>query len=280
MTKPITALEGMTFGCDPELFIVDEDGKFVSPEEFLPGTKEEPFKVDCGAVQVDGMAAEFNIDPVDNFEDFYGNIKTVMHELKKFLPKGHSFSHSVSATFDQVTWNEASHGAKLLGCSPDFNAWTLNVNTPPDASKFPRTRFAGGHLHFGWTNGATPCDPVFYQSCVDLVREMDWHLGGWSVLKDKDKSRREMYGKAGSMRFKPYGVEYRVLSNFWLFGNKPSMIRLWNRMNTALRNMSVGASYGDSEHAAKFTNLLIQTINTGERDAVLEREFFFPIVEY
>ena len=45
---------------------------------------------------------------------------------------------------------------------------------------------------------------------------MDYAIGVPSVLIDSDKARRRLYGKAGSMRHKPYGVEYRTLSNFWL----------------------------------------------------------------
>jgi hypothetical protein len=41
-------------------------------------------------------------------------------------------------------------------------------------------------------------------------------LGIPSVLLDDDTRRRSMYGAAGAIRIKAYGVEYRVLSNFWV----------------------------------------------------------------
>ena len=45
---------------------------------------------------------------------------------------------------------------------------------------------------------------------------MDILLGLPSVILDADTERRAMYGAAGAHRIKPYGVEYRSLSNFWL----------------------------------------------------------------
>ncbi|MOA35237.1 hypothetical protein D3C78_1566850 [compost metagenome] len=48
------------------------------------------------------------------------------------------------------------------------------------------------------------------------AKQLDYYLGLGSLLYDPDVKRRTMYGAAGAFRPKPYGVEYRVLSNAWL----------------------------------------------------------------
>ena len=58
---------------------------------------------------------------------------------------------------------------------------------------------------------------------------MDFFLGLPSLAYDNDKLRREMYGKAGCYRPKPYGVEYRTLSNAWL---KSEKLMRWVFRNT------------------------------------------------
>lgn len=229
------AEEGFTFGCDPEFFIRDPEGRVVSAYGLIPGTKQEPHKVEKGAVQVDGMAAEINIDPVSSFEDWNGNIVSVMKQLQAMLPKGYGFIIEPSVHFSQEVLELTPDHAKQMGCDPDFNAWSGDMNPPPEIID-PTLRCAGGHLHFGWTSDVDPHDVTHLGHCTDLVRQLDWFLGGWAMGLDKDVTRRQLYGKAGAYRPKPYGVEYRTLSNFWLT-SKDRRLSVWNRMNDAIREM-------------------------------------------
>jgi nucleoside-diphosphate-sugar epimerase len=59
-----------------------------------------------------------------------------------------------------------------------------------------------------------------------------------SVLMDEGELRKQLYGKAGALRYKEYGVEYRTLSNFWIF--KEELIRwVWRNTARALENVSM-----------------------------------------
>ena len=65
-------------GADPELWIIDrKTGKPISAEGLFEGTKAAPYQVENGAVQVDGMAAEFNINPAKDSREFVYNTLTV-----------------------------------------------------------------------------------------------------------------------------------------------------------------------------------------------------------
>jgi len=259
MAKARELMEGITIGADPELFIINKDTEeFVCPDGLIPGTKEEPHPVEGGAVQQDGFAAEFNIDPCTTYEEFSTRIRDVRKQLSEMLPKNMALVAVPTATFTEEEWARASDETKLLGCSPDYNAWSLNMNPSPKIKD--RLRCAGGHLHLGWTNHADQSDRDYFKACVDLVRQLDWCLGSWSVSKDSDKLRRSMYGQAGSMRFKPYGVEYRTLSNFWL-GHHSSTKVVWDRLCKSLEMMA------DSHYPSKFASYnasLVEGINSSE----------------
>lgn len=270
MAKIVEAMEGLTFGADPELFVINREGEFVSAAGLIPGDKWEPHKVEGGAVQVDGMAAEFNIDPVTTFADWKKNIKGVRKQLEEMLPKGYRLVATPTAQFSEQEWRKAPDEAKMLGCSPDFDAWIKTVNPVPNS--VDGVRHAGGHIHFGWTNGADTSDELYVQSCVDLVRQLDWYLAAWSVLQDPDTQRRSSYGKAGAMRFKPYGVEYRTLSNFWLQSDE-LLLQVWNRMQTAIHDMS--SNYYPTEYASYCPNL-VESVNGSKLVGVI-KNFNYPI---
>lgn len=198
----------LLIGADPELF-VSENGKLVSCHGLLPGTKAEPHRVERGAVQVDGMAAEFNIDPAADEEEFITNLNTVMNVLGELLG-GRSLEAIPVAHFGAEYIQSQPLVARELGCEPDFNAW-LNGAINPKPNVDAPFRTASGHVHLGWKENS----PCFDEACA-VTKQMDFFLGLESLFWDEDKERRSMYGRAGCMRPKSYGVEYRVLSNAWL----------------------------------------------------------------
>lgn len=198
----------LLIGADPELF-VSENGKLVSCHGLLPGTKLNPHRVDKGAVQVDGMAAEFNIDPASNEEEFITNLNTVQDALRELLG-GRSLEAIPVAQFGLEYIQSQPQEARELGCEPDFNAWADGaINPKPDVDTPFRT--ASGHLHLGWKE-----NDLSFEESIPVIKQMDFFLGLESLFWDEDKERRSLYGAAGCFRPKEYGCEYRVLSNAWL----------------------------------------------------------------
>lgn len=204
-------------GADPEVFM-RKDGKFISAHGAVEGDKANPFKVEKGAVQVDGLALEFNIDPAANEEEFVTNIQTVMKILGGMVPDYELVPDPV-AHFGFQYLEEQPPEALELGCEADFNAWEGGaVNPRPDGKVDFRT--GAGHIHIGWTKDQDVNDPDHIEACIMLTKQLDVYLGVPSLLWDKNNERRKLYGKAGAFRVKPYGVEYRVLSNAWLRSEK------------------------------------------------------------
>lgn len=201
-------------GADPELFVRDPDGNLVSAFGMIPGTKDNPFKVEHGAVQVDGMALEFNIDPAATAKQFERNITAVLAQLKDMIPAGYQFDFSPVAEFGKEYIDAQPDEAKLLGCTPDFSATTGSVNPSPKGDYGFRT--ASGHIHIGWTEGQDIDVPEHREACIMAVKQLDITLGVAQRLWDKDIVRSKMYGKFGAFRPKHYGVEYRTLSNTWV----------------------------------------------------------------
>lgn len=270
----LNAKEGFLFGCDPELFVLDDKGRHVSAAPYIPGTKAQPFKVNKGAVQVDGVAAEFNIDPVSNYRDWEENIKTVMKELQGFLPKGYKLDCVPAVEFDADLWETFSDVSKELGCTPDFNAWTGDVNPPPHDPDNPRMRTASGHIHIGWTNDEDLTDFDHISNCHDFVKQLDWYLGAWSCRADTDNRRRRLYGKAGACRIKPYGVEYRVLSNFWI-ANPSRRLATWNRVQKAIEDMR--KNYLPNKAGVGGNQTLINSINSTSISGIISRNYKYPV---
>lgn len=202
-------------GADPEFFL-RRHGELVSAHGMVPGTKEKPYQVDGGAIQVDGMALEFNINPATSAEEFWDNIQTVLGGFREFLPEneGWEFDFSPVAEFGKELIEAQPFEARTLGCQPDYNAYTKMENPKPDVNVPFRT--ASGHIHIGWTEDEDPLNPEHFEAGCMLTEQFDYTILPIMRFFDLDTKRRELYGAPGAFRPKPYGMEYRVLSNHWL----------------------------------------------------------------
>lgn len=209
-------------GCDPEGFITRKDGRFVSAAGFFPGTKKEPKELEDGAVQVDGVALEFNIIAADNAEVFAKRVKNVIAQLDEMVvntfDKDHKLSFVPVAKFDPTDWKEIPDTAKVLGCDPDYNALTgaINVNPIEALGEMP-LRTAAGHIHIGWTEKKDSQDVGHKADCKYIAHGFySRYLNPFVASTKEEQERLRYYGHHGSYRCKPYGVELRSPSNLWV----------------------------------------------------------------
>lgn len=208
----------MTIGCDPEFFLRHrQSGKLISAIPFVDGTKEEPKLLPKGGnIQRDNVAVEVATDPADSKEKFVQAIESTLQEAVKTLPADTEIVAVASASFDA---DQLEHPeAQRFGCDPDYCAWEVRVNDPPSAID-NTFRSCGAHIHVG-TDGNDKNEFLLdFDGKLNTVKVMDCVHGIISTVLDSSKEsveRRQLYGKPGSHRPKEYGVEYRVLSNYWL----------------------------------------------------------------
>ncbi len=224
-----------TIGADPELFLKDNDGKLISVVGKIGGSKSNPFPIGEGcAIQEDNVAAEFCIPAASDVDSFVGSILYALSDIEGRAKNlgltlaNYKASHSFDP--DQLDTPQAQE----FGCDPDYNAYTREVNPRPK-TKDKNLRSAGGHVHVG-----TKQNPFQVIQCLDVF------LGLPSVLLDSDTERRKLYGKAGCFRFKPYGVEYRTLSNFWIW-DKSTIGWVYHNTQQALDFCENNSEFSDEQ---------------------------------
>lgn len=226
-----------SLGADPEVFVQGCGSVFNSEAVpvigHLGGTKEAPRRIAEGAVQEDNVLAEFNIPPTKTSSGFISQIQSMLSIVDIELARKQLRYNSLSTyRFDLDLLRSYGKQAMQLGCDPDIDAYTEEVNSPPNAEVGLRT--ASGHVHVG-----LDMDKLRPGELFDLVKMLDIYLGIPSVLLDEDRTRRQMYGKAGACRLKPYGIEYRVLSNFWIFEIE-YINWVWQQIQSAIKFLNAG----------------------------------------
>lgn len=214
-------------GADPEVFLFDEKKKhFVSAAGFFPGTKKAPFKVDKGAIQVDGIALEFNIDPAETEDQFVTNIKTVhsvMESMVKDVNPDWTIFHTPIVEILPEVWEKVPAEARELGCDPDFNVYGAPNPNPSEAIedyakrlKVAAVRTGSGHIHIGWSEGENPEDIAHFEDCRACSSFFQTHQPFQYIEGPESYKRLTFYGGMGAFRPKSYGVELRSPSNYWV----------------------------------------------------------------
>lgn len=240
----------LVIGADPEYLVRDNrTGAFVSAHNLIPGSKKKPHKYKSGAIQVDGVSAEININPATSSAMFINNINQIREYLTNRLGPTYSIAATPFAEFDQSYFDQLPEAAKELGCDPDFNAWSNGAENPAPLAAGP-FRTGAGHVHLGWCkpDKALMRDPDHRNDCVAMVKQLDYYIGIHTLRYDPDGRRRSLYGRAGAFRIKPYGVEYRVPSNSWL-RDEVLMSWIFRAAQAAYFDLKAGVSpvveYGD-----------------------------------
>ena len=251
----------MRVGSDPEVFLQNAEGKPISSIGYIMADKWNPMQIpdmpDGYTLQEDNVSLEYGIPPASTSEELIRSINSVMARSLDYLPNL-SFSKLSCIIFPE---DQMAHpAAHIFGCEPDYDAWTNKVNKKPQPPH-PFMRSAGGHIHI-----ETQKDPY------DVVRNCDLYLGVASVLMDSGEDRKQLYGKAGACRPKPYGVEYRTLSNFWIFEDR---LIDWVFRNTARAEATAG-----TWDVAEYADSILEAINNNNKQVALSlvNEFNLEVI--
>jgi hypothetical protein len=225
-----------SIGTDPEVF-VSREGKIIPCIKLIKGTKDKPEKLGGGiAVLEDNVCLEWNVAPATSADGFVKTIEESIEVVSNHLPEG---IEMVFKDWHEFEFNDISHPqAAEFGCVPDFNAYTMRHNDPPEADD--GLRAAGAHIHLGFSR------KIHIHEMVRLVRILDTTIGTYCVMNEGFSRRRELYGLAGSFRKKPYGLEYRTPSNFWIASQK-EIKQIYNLCELAVTLFSGGFDVKESD---------------------------------
>ena len=224
-------LLNLTIGADPELFIINtKTKKVVSAVGLIPGEKGNPWKSDDMpegfGLETDNILAEFNIPPVKDGISFINNIQYMQNYIDRFVKAINPDLGIRCAASQVVPVSELqSEQARMFGCDVDYNAYTQEPNEKP-CGETTNTRSAGLHIHLGYENPDV-------DTSLTLIKYLDAYLGVPSILKDKDKKRRTLYGKAGCFRLTDYGCEYRTLSSA-MMNSTARLNFVWKQLSKAI----------------------------------------------
>ena len=277
----------VVFGADPEFFF-RQNGDVVGSERVLPKDgieyeKEGPHipggngtvRGGGGKIIVDGVQAELNPRANVCRANMVNEIALCFQQIKRSYPDMQvDFSPLVTVT--ESEFELLSKRSKKFGCNSSENVYTGAQSKITVDPSVVRDRPAGGHLHFGG-NESTAVKNALNDVNI-IVPLFDIIVGNTCVLVDRNegnKRRREMYGRAGEYRLKPYGIEYRTVSNFWL--QHPHLMSMVMGLGRLAISIAVA---GEGKNLMNLVNMsdIEKAINDNDYDLAMSN--FNKIIDY
>lgn len=212
----------MLLGADPELFILDHNQNPINVIRQVKNSKDNPIIINNNKFYYDNVCLEFNFPPAKSAEEFVQKTKECLKTSSE-LASPNKISNRSAVDFH--IFDNKNKNFIEVGCDPDINAYNMSYNKI-DSSIYERSteRYAGGHIHIGGSKTDAVCDPFLKPIFVYM---MDLFVGIPSIICDDNIDafkRKKYYGKGGSFRQKEYGIEYRVLSPYWLRSPKTTKL--------------------------------------------------------
>lgn len=215
----------MTFGFDPELFVMKKGARNTAESiHLLKDFKGIAGKsIDDGAgmagkvsMKTDGFAVELNSVPETCRDRFVPSAGLVFQHFYKQYPEYKLSAVPVMKLSAESLKGKLPLGVTEFGCLPDRDAYSLQEKTPPRSDYHNNIRYTGGHLH--WSLPKSPQIPADLMAAAfvimhDIVTGIPLVSMLGNVNDYGEATRRTYYGQAGSHRVKPYGVEWRVPSS-------------------------------------------------------------------
>jgi hypothetical protein len=230
----------LSVGTDPEGWYYDGDN--LVPAFYLVDNDKE-----AGGIHWDNAAVEVAIPPSETEDQFVETVTEWRQAVEK-IGTDYGLQTLWKPTAFIPKRYLADTRSMVAGCDPDWCAYTMKRNPRP---KFEGAlRSAGGHIHIGYEGDTTPA------AHKAIIKALEIRHGMVDVLFNGDPARFRLYGSAGSFRPKPYGLEARSPTAWWITDEK--FIRFtWRAVKAAVEDSSL--------LVGKFADVFIQRVIT-QRD--------------
>jgi len=213
----------LLMGGDVEAFAIGPDGVVIPADAagFFPYSREYVRPVgesQYHKVFADGVQVELNFTPATCRDGIVLSMNRSVNECIQYASRKRAAKmHALSAVkMTQAQIDVGQYLSHVMGCNPDFSAYTDTPNRPIEDYANHPIRTAGYHVQFG------KCvNPEYEKKFAKLCDRIVGLVAMWG---DRDESHRlrkgDGVGLAGCYRNHPADAnprfEYRTCGSFWL----------------------------------------------------------------